>query len=400
MDFNRIMQLFSYVGVILLLLFRSNKYPIKFPRYLLFYLLFILYVFYSAFIQLGREFKVMYLFSNNLIGAFNMMFIIENLVISKKYYNFIIKTSKNILIIAVLVIIFQQVINPRFFVDSSRFMQNFISESEAGNTDRLPSIYSWLNSNSSGFSFIPILILVVEDLDKKKKKVLLWIIMGIIFAFLTKARWVMVNIFLVFFIFFINHKDKFLQFIKYLFILPIIFFISYIVLDIVGINTKGIVEDRILEGDKKSISQKSAGTRLLAFKAFDQLYWSHPFFGVGAIRYGMGGVGKQDYKLRSILKGRSSQIHVGYLSLFYTYGLIGGFLFLSFLYLLLKKLYQNANKTGIWAPFLAFIGFAIANLTLVAFSVFEMGLIIVLVADRYYSQHKNLKTYQNTEYIL
>jgi len=70
--------------------------------------------------------------------------------------------------------------------------------------------------------------------------------------------------------------------------------------------------------DKNNINQTSAGTRILAFKAFNDLYWDNPL-GTGPIRYGMGGTGKQDYKLRSFLKDRSSQMHVGYLSLFYMY---------------------------------------------------------------------------------
>ena len=39
-----------------------------------------------------------------------------------------------------------------------------------------------------------------------------------------------------------------------------------------------------------------------------------------------------------------------------------------------------------WAPFLGFLGFVLANTTLVTFNVGQMGLILVLLADRYYSQ--------------
>lgn len=199
----------------------------------------------------------------------------------------------------------------------------------------------------------------------------------------------MVNFLLIFLVIYLHNRKRIIQSIRYLFILPFILVISFFVLNFAGIDTSSIVKDRILESNKSDISQKSAGTRLLALKAFNKFYWDHPFLGVGSIKYGMGGTGKQDYRLRSFLNGRSSQMHVGYVSLLYMYGLVGGILFLSFLFLLLKKLYKNAKVVKVWAPFLGFLGFAIANLTLVSFNVFHMGLIIVLVVDKYYNQ--NLK---------
>jgi len=187
-----------------------------------------------------------------------------------------------------------------------------------------------------------------------------------------------------------NQRHKVREFTKYAILVPVIAIGSLILLDSVGINATKIVNDRILESDKKNINKTSAGTRVLAFKAFNALFWDSPFFGVGSIKYGMGGTGQQDYKLRSFLKGRSAQMHVGYVSLLYMYGLVGAFFFNGFLYLILRRLYRNAKKTRVWAPFLGFLGLAIGNLTLVTFSVFEMGLLIILVADRYYMNHANI----------
>ena len=56
------------------------------------------------------------------------------------------------------------------------------------------------------------------------------------------------------------------------------------------------------------------------------------------------------------------------------------------MYLLLKKIYIDAKITGFWAPYLAFLGLALANLTLVTFSLYEIGLIMVLVANKFYTQ--------------
>lgn len=389
MDFFTVMQFFSFLGIILLLVFRSNSNPIKFPRYLLFYLLFVLYIYYSTFIQLDRDFKFKYIYLDRMIGAFNFLFIIENVPISKKQFQFMIAVSWKILIVAVLVIIIQQVYNPIFAVNPDFRRLKFIQETDK-NERILMSIYSWIGALLTvGFSFVPILILIVEDLQKKKKKLFVWILMGIIFALLSKARWIMLNTLLVFAILIIPYRNKLYRFVKYLILLPIIFLFSFIVLDKVGVDVKGIVVERILESDKKNMSQKSAGTRLLAIEAFNRFFWDQPFFGRGSVKYGLGGTGKQDYKLHSFLRGRSSQMHVGYLSLLYMYGLVGGSLFLIALYLLLRRLYKNAKLTGIWAPFLGFLGVAIANLTLVMFSFYEMGLLVVLAADKYYQHNLN-----------
>ena len=387
MSFTRIMQLLSFVGVLLLIVFRNDKNPIKFPKYLLFYFLFIIYVFYSDLYRLDREFEIMYLFSNPFIGGFNFIFIIENLYISKKYYSWLLKMSKIVLIISIIVILIQQ-------VHDSSFLANIKSDSVPGEIividktqNRLSSIYSWISDIAVGFGFVPIFILLVEEMDKRRKNILLWVFLGIIFTFLTKERWIMLNALLVLPILFMNYKNQAKKFFKYLILTPLLSFSLFLALEYSGVDVTGIINDRILESDKKGLEAKTAGSRILAFEAFDKFFWDHPILGKGDIKYGMGVTkGKSDYKLKRYLAGRSSQMHVGYLSLLYLYGVIGAFFFLGFLYLIIRKLYKNAKLTGVWAPFLGFLGFAIANLTLVTFSVFEMGLIIVLVADKFYTQ--------------
>ncbi len=381
-DFNRIMQLLSYLGVLLIILIKDKK-QIVFPKYLFFYLLFILYVFYSTFIQLDRDFDVKFLFSNRLIGGLIFFFIVENLPITNKYYKSIIRISITIFLAAVLTIFIQQVFNKDFFVRTDLVGENVRS---SDSTDRLHSIYSWISSFGNGFGFVPVFILIVEYFDKRKKKILIWILLGLTYAILTKGRWIMLNALLVLVILFVNKKDKHVLFFKYLFIIPFVLLFTAVALNIVGVDTKAIVEDRILETNKKSFSKKTAGTRLLAFTVFNKLYWDNAFFGIGSIKYGMGGTGQQDFKLKRALRGRSSQLHVGYLSVLYMYGLVGGFFFFSFLYLLLKKLYKDSKRTTYWAPFLGILGFALANLTLVTFRIFEMGFIIALVANKYYVQ--------------
>jgi len=388
MDFNSTFTVFTYFGVFLILIYGNKSNPIKFPKYLLFYLLFILYVYHSAFYQLDKEFKIAYLYKNLLIGSFNLLFIIENLSINKKYYEFLFKLNKKVLIIAVLVIIIQQAYNVNFFIREDMVDEN---ASVSSNVERLHSIYSWVGSIANGLGFVPVFLLVVEDLNKRKqsKKVLFWILLGIVYSLLTKSRWIMVNTLMVFIVILITHEDKFKEFLKYLVVIPFILLLSYFALNSIGVNAEGIIMDRVLEKGKKNINQKSAGTRLLAIQVFNKLYWKNAIFGKGNIKYGMGGTGRQDYALKKALAGKSSQLHVGYLSLFYMYGAVGGSLFLIFLFFFLKKIYQNSKKTSHWAPFLGLLGFAVANLTLVAFSIFELGLIFAVIADKYFIEKKN-----------
>ena len=387
--FSRFIQFLSFIGVILLLIFRTKKNPIKIPTYLIFYFCFVLYVFYSAFIQLDRDFSFKYLFSNPLIGSFCIMFIIENMHFTRKNYKLLFTISKNILIIAIFVIFYQQIINESFFLNPEVKEDALVVVSKS--TSRLQSIYSWAGWLTNGFGFVPIYLLVVEYLVKRNKIIIIWILFGVFYSILTKARWIMLITMLVFIIVIIHNKNISKQIFKYSLLIPLFLAISYFSLNAVGIDAQKILDDRILETNKTN-DHKSATTRLLAFTVFNKLFWNNAIFGVGSIKYGMGATGKQDYKLRKELGDRSSQIHVGYLSLFYMYGLIGGFLFLTFLYLLLRRLYFNSKVTGIWAPFFGILCLAIANLTLVSFSLLEMGFIYILVANKYHLRNgSNIK---------
>ena len=387
-DFNKFFTALTFVGVILVLFFGNKNNPIKFPKYLFFYFLFVLYIYYSQFIMLERKFKLIYLV-HDFVGAFNFLFIIENLPINKKYYKTIFELSKKILLIAVIVILIQQVYSLTFFARTDT-----IKAVVTGTEDRLYSIYTWTSGYGVGLSFVPIFLLVVEVLNKKGKNtaVLLWVLTGIIFAILTRFRWVIVNTLLVFFVIIITEKNKINKIARYIVVLPLILFASYTLLDSAGIDVKGIVEDRLLEKGK-SKSDTSATTRILAFKVFGRLYWKNAVFGVGDMKYGMasGKKGHHNYELSKALGGRSSQIHVGYLSLFYLYGMIGGICFFLFLFYLMKRLFRNAKKTSLWAPFFGILCFILANFTLVAYSVLELGLIFSILSSKYSLEIHNKK---------
>ncbi|MBJ2172618.1 O-antigen ligase family protein [Aureibaculum sp. A20] len=391
-DYGKNITVLMYLGVILIFFYAKKGTPVKFPKYVIFYLLFTLYTYISEFYLLDREFKLLYLVSNPIAASLLALIIIENIHIRTKYMNVLLKTSNVIFIVAFIVILLQQILGQEFLTNPD-YMKSWgggdVTES------RLVSIYSYIgDAISTGLGFVPIFIIIVEVLGKqnKQKKMLLYILCGVMFVFLTKARWILLNGLLVFLLLFMNNRKNLSQFYKYLILIPIIFVSSLVLLDAYGLETIGIVEDRILDKESGGVTKGSAGTRLLAIATFGKVYWDNPILGKGNIKYGMAGTGEQDYKLKKYLAGRSSQIHVGYLSLFYIYGLVGGLLFLFFLITILRHLYMNAKITGYFGPFVAFLGFAVANLTLVTFSIFETGLLLALIFDKYYMSMNNKQT--------
>lgn len=383
-DFVTTSIILSLLAMFVLLAFRTHSEPIIFPKYLLFLSLFVLYSIFVDYIYMGKMFDAKILIADRMLGTFYLFFLIENFKPSKEYFEFILKYSKPILFVAVVVIVFQQAYSDSFLVnpDYQKVWGN-IGESES----RLPSIYSYLGGGiATGLGFVPLLIILVDYLKRNNKQVLFWVLGGIIFGFLSKYRWIMVNTFLLFIVLIINSKQKFSQILKYSLLIPVFLFLSFFVLKSAGVKVDQVIEERILESDNTS-NNTSYSTRLLAFHAFKELFFDNPILGKGNVKYGIGGSGKQDYKLRRILGGHSSQIHIGYLSLLYYYGIVGGVLYFGFLLLLFKRMHKNAKRTGIYGPIIAMACFLITNLVMVSFNLLEIGIVIALVADKYYSMN-------------
>jgi hypothetical protein len=204
------------------------------------------------------------------------------------------------------------------------------------------------------------------------------------YSFLTKARWIMLGMIVVSLMIPIYKKVNIAHFIKYVAIVITSLIITIQGLKFIGIDVTDIIYYRILEADKSSLEKKSAGTRIFAFKVFSDLYPQNPVFGKGMMHSFEGK--SQDTKLVMETKGRTSQIHVGYLSLFYYYGAIGGLLYLLFLWHLMKSLYIDAKNHGFWGGFFGMMLLVTSNLTLVSLPFFYSGYVIALVFNRYMKQ--------------
>jgi len=321
-----------------------------------------------------------YLYSNHylhfLIFLMFLQLDLKNMKLNLKFiHGFLIF----IVIFSVIVSIIQQFI-PTFFTNPD-YVKAWM-ETERGSLFvseelRSPSIYSWSGSLGFGLIFLPFVAIVVNNfLIKNKKRVAyLFLFLGLLVAILSKFRWSMVNAIVLFAMIFHYSKGAKISKYKVFFIFLLVLLGIYYLLGFVGINVDKLLADRILETSKGGLTQGTASTRLLAFEIFFKFFPKEPIFGVGL---------QKTRELITELAGRSSQIHVGYLALFYHYGLIGGLFYMGFIYYLTKTLYLNTKIHGYYSPLYSWIGFLLSNLTLFYLIPFEAGILLVLLLDKYY----------------
>ena len=371
--------------VLFLLLLLSNK-NIKIEKYYIFYFLFFIYQTMVDYLKVPEySFNINQFYFNSYLIPIFVFLIIENTYINEDIYNKIIKYSKLILIIAVFVIAYQVMIDSHFLV-----FINYIKDvyNQSNSYHVYPSIYSRLSYLGTGLIFLPILALIIGDkLYKNEKNVLIWYILGTIFAFLTLDRWVMLNMLTLFLMYIVTKKINPLSLFKLSVYTLLILIAAYFIMDKLGVNINEIINHRVLQG---GFQNNSAYSRILAFQFFGAFFPKNPVFGHG---FYLGN------NLINMIAGRSSQIHVGYLSLLYYWGITGGMLYFLFLYFLFKKLYRISRVTNNWGPFFGWLCFLLANLTLVSLGPDEVGLYLSLVVtkflqDRYILQSKEIYSSQ------
>lgn len=379
MSFTYVISAVAYLSIIAVLLVNTAK--VNFPKYLVYFSLFTLYTVVSDIFIVGIKPDIKYIYSNGMIVSFIVVFLIENGNYTDKLMRNILKINILILLIAVLVIIIQQIVNNRFLVDAQFEKAYFYDNNDT--QIRLPSIYSYISGSiTTGLSFLPILGYVLVDMMKKKNPhYVTFYILGAIFSFLTKYRWIMLNFITLLFLIPLYVKINFARLAAIVLAVVLFSFGGYLVLQKLEVPVDKYIQDRILESNSGGISNSTAGTRLLAVEVFSKLFSKNPIFGKGERLWSYGTQG--DVELQWELRGRSSQIHVGYLSLLYTYGLVGGLFYILFLIFILRKLYLDAKIHNNWAAFFAFLGFVLANATLVEFNIADMGLVFVLAFNKY-----------------
>jgi len=279
--------------------------------------------------------------------------------------------NRNIFLIVIISVVVSliQIKDPTFFYNTSIDKDlMFVEEGESRNT----SIYTWAGQNSGGITF-PILIAIMLNYHPVNSFSFLFIVLsGIVVSFLSKARYAMISMLVVFSQLFFSGKKS----VSYLISMATVFIISLgliiFIAGEVGFNIDEVISQRILEKDS---DMASARARITSYKVFMIKFPEHPWLGVGPET-------RED--VLRLLGGEAPMIHVGYLSYLYYYGVIGCFFFFLAVFFLLKQAWQVGRRFEFWAAFYGLISFLLANVTLVNFHLGEMGIVLLVIYMRYY----------------
>jgi len=379
-----IQSAFTYLLVILII-FNSKNRKILLPKYLLAFLIFVIYHHISEYdaykyfnftIRNKTYLGLQYFLRNDMLLSFLILFICENVKILKKDVPKIIKLAKYVFIISLIVMIIQATIDPQFLQGP----RTYFEEDANVSVQRLDSIYSWVMQGSLGLT-IPFYLAFIFYINKVQAKTKLesffYAAGGLILSFLSKYRSIMLSMIL---ILGLTYRNIFRRFrtVKMIALMAIALLASYYMLESFGVNVKKIYEDRIIEKDKDFYA-KSASSRISAFKYFSILFPKNPIWGHGPYL---------DSEARRVIAGRSSQIHVGFLSLLYYYGIIGSLPYFLFLVLLLKRLNEQRSITNFHASFFAWISFISVNFTSVVLSFFEAGIAFIMIMNNYLNENE------------
>lgn len=355
------------------LVFIIIKEKIRLPKGLLYLLFFIIFIFYWSFFT-GKIFSrgiLPILFDNSNLAIFFIVLIIYNTRFSDRFINKSIFILKITIIIAAITSIVQ-VFNSEFLNAIWGTKSSTSLPSELYQFQR-SSIFHFIDPNSLGLSFMPILSIVTGFLLYKQKQIfILYLLFGGISALLSNARYVMVSFILITLQILIFRGVSLIKIFKYVIITSILLISLLTILNYIGYDFKEWYEKRLFaEGSIK------ATTRYFAIKNFLIYFPKYYLFGNGDIY-------NEEVVIASQAYG-SSHMHIGYLSHLVAYGVLGCFFLYSFWFYLLKRIYITAKQTGYWGSFFAFMTFFWAFLSNSVSSIFYYGLIFALVLDKYFN---------------
>ena len=284
-------------------------------------------------------------------------------------------SSKFLALIVVLsfaVIIVQAGISNTFFTPSSwqdRFYSNL------GITDRLPSIYGFISATSPIMSFAPILSIVLADsiVKSRLKLFIIFSVMGIIFGFLTRGRANFIYVVLVVSQILFYRKSKNIKTAAYAFVVFMVPLLTFFILSYLEVPIGDIVFYRFLEGGS-SLDSSTIFARISNFDFFVRNISEFWIFGAGT---------KFDVTLSLDMNRQSNSMLIGLIDPFFRHGIFAFSLYLLFLILTIKEFYLTARRTNNYGILLGFLGFVFVNITLNAPHIFQMGIMLLFLYNKY-----------------
>lgn len=354
---------------LILLLFLVTQKKIHIPSYI--YPLILFAVYYSVWDFFNGRFEqfgmIKLLFKNYPLHIVAVLLIIENIKFDKIFIKNILNGLSILLVLSFIFTLIQVFIDPNYFTTEAA---NSFELSSFSYQIRNTAIWGYLSPLDVGLSFLPILAIILGYTKSNKLifKFFIFLTIGTVVAILTNSRWILVNMLIIFFplIFTLKGKKIKTALITVLSLIVVIVTINNI-FNFLGFDFTTYLEGRILN--------KSSQSRFLAIELFEEFFPRKPIFGTGV---------RVETELNRALAGRSSQIHVGYLSNLYEFGIVGSTFLFLFWFMLFRSLYKNAKVHKQNFLIYGFACFLLANLTLVEYSIFHIGLLYIIIFDRFY----------------
>jgi hypothetical protein len=371
-----VLTIYGNISVLLfvLLILKKGVKNLIFPKYL--YPILLLAIYYSLWDLYNGNVDdmgvVIIFFRNYHLFAITTILLIVNSHFSDDFIKKLIFLLKLTIIPAVIVSIIQAIYNPLFLTPQSYLIDN-LAYLDNPYELRPPSIFGYLDSNDLGLSFIPIISLIISYsliTDKKKKITFFLIFLGGLSCVLSNGRYIMLGYVIVLSQILLYYELNFKRAVSLFLAVGLGTLLLLIILtQVIGYDLKDYSEERIMS--------ESASTRIFAIENFLKFFPHNVIFGTGV---------RVSDELQAEIGSITSQIHVGYLSVFFEYGIVGGVLTLLYWYKIMVAFYRNAKMTHFWGSVFGFLSFLFANIALVQYFIYFYGIILLFILDSYFKQ--------------
>lgn len=354
-------QPFFFIALLSLpyFLLKLNRSQIYLPSYLVAFLLFVLFEIFSKYFYFGMTPFVgepYFIRTLQYAISFILIFLIIN---STFHFNYILTLRRvyTIFLIFAAFISLMELVSPNLVPHPSD-VELFYSYERLL---RVYGIFNWSSDKKELLLSIPIILLLLTAKKERNKKDLFQLILpSFILILLSGSRAALLNFIIVLLI---NYRKNISLSLSFAIILSI--GLGFLILSYVNYDFNYFVNER-LQADTES--------RTLIYN-----YAISKLSGSWLMGNGLGGVKGVDQLL---IEGIGNRVHNGFLALLINHGLIGLFLYVRFLYLLLKHLYKFGRINNDYAPLFAILIFCLTNLTTDMTHLVYSGLVFCFIYDQ------------------
>ena len=368
------------LGITLLFIIQrivDSKKAMQFPRFL--YLVIPLFIYHFIWDSFNNTIQdqglLSYLIKNQSIHIFCGILLIYNTRFDEGLIKKIIIGIKITIVAAFLTTVYQLLYDFTFLIPPEMFKQEIIESLEVGSIYELRnhSFFLYSSRNEIGYSYIPLISVFFGFYLTKKInliKIAPYLLMAGFVCFATNGRYMQLGFLLVMMQYLIINRKKLKKSLLNMLLIGlvgILFYICFVVF-FVGYDLQQYIEQRILSD--------SAGTRILALESVFKFFPQNMWFGTG--------VDTKTIEIITFLRGRSSQIHVGYFACLISYGLIGSIILFGLWGSVYSYLYRSAKFSNYYGALFAFIMFLWVNVVMIYYYFFTYGIMLAFVFDKYF----------------